>query len=116
MLGFAKFPYVRSMPLMLAYRTLPCQHCGAEDGTVCGAHSNAAIHGKGRSIKASDEFCASLCFTCHQGLDQGTTMDEDERRRMWHAAHVRTVRSLVILKRWPAKVKVPSLEFPEEWE
>ena len=115
MVGYNKFHYVRSQELMLAYRTLPCQHCGAEDGTVCGAHSNASIHGKGRGIKASDEFCAALCFFCHRGLDQGATMNEDERRAMWHAAHIRTVQALVILKRWPKKVRVPSLDWPKEW-
>jgi hypothetical protein len=48
-----KFVYVRSPALMKAYRLICCQHCGRDDGTVCGAHSNWAVHGKGRSIKAS---------------------------------------------------------------
>jgi ferredoxin len=69
--AIVKFTYVRSKSLMEMYRTIPCQNCGADDGTVCGAHSNLAEHGKGRGIKASDEYCASLCNRCHVWLDQG---------------------------------------------
>lgn len=116
MLAYPKTNNVRNTALMLAYRTLPCQWCGAEDGTVAPAHSNWSIHGKGRSMKAGDQYCASLCFTCHSGLDQGHAMSEDDRKRMWHEAHVRTVRALMILKRWPAKVPVPDLSWPEQWQ
>lgn len=106
-----KFRYVRSEPLMAAYRTIPCQHCGKDDGTVCGAHSNWAVHGHGRSIKASDEFCASLCSDCHVPiLDQGAHLSRFERQMMWWRAHVRTVRLLLILRRWPANVTRPDGE------
>jgi cytochrome c len=115
MLAYPKTNNVRSTALMLAYRTLPCQHCGAEDGTVVAAHSNWSAHGKARSMKAGDQYCASLCFICHRELDQGSSMDEEDRKRMWHEAHVRTVQKLVILKRWPATVPVPDLSWPKEW-
>ncbi len=59
MTSFLKFPYVRSDKLMRAYGKIPCQHCGADDGTVVGAHSNWSCHGKGRGIKARDVYCAS---------------------------------------------------------
>jgi hypothetical protein len=55
-----KFRYVRSKKLLEACREIPCQLCGAQDGTVVAAHSNQAKHGKGRGIKASDEFVAAL--------------------------------------------------------
>ncbi len=55
-----KTEYIRSNKLMLRYRMLPCQNCGANDGTVCGAHSNQSKHGKGKGIKASDQYAASL--------------------------------------------------------
>ena len=105
-----KREYVRSTALMVAYRSIPCQHCGIADGTVCGAHSNWAEHGKGRGIKADDNRCASLCFKCHSLLDQGSTLSADERRQFWDEAHAKTVRLLVSLGRWPSSVPVPQLE------
>jgi len=89
-----KFQYVRSKKLMEAYRTIPCQNCGRDDGTVCGAHSNWATEGKGRSIKASDDKCASLCSRCHSLLDQGYSMSNFEKREMWVNAHLKTVDEL----------------------
>jgi len=87
---FPKTKYVRDKKRLEACRSLPCQHCGAEDGTVVAAHSNEGIHGKGRGIKASDEFVAALCFTCHANLDQGS-MSKQERTEMWHNAHIKTI-------------------------
>jgi len=93
---YPKHKYVRSPALMKAYRLLSCQHCGADDGTVCGAHSNWAEHGKGRGIKASDDKCASLCFKCHLELDSGRG-DRDDKRSMWDAAHASTMAGLIDL-------------------
>jgi len=76
---------------MLLYRTIPCQRCGRNNGTVCGAHSNQSIHGKARGIKASDEFCASLCDVCHAWLDYGNS-SRDEKVTAWNDAHVKTVK------------------------
>ena len=87
---FPKRVYIRNKRLLEAARHIPCQHCGAEDGTVVAAHSNEGIHGKGRGIKASDEFIAALCFTCHANLDQGK-MSKQERTQMWHNAHIKTI-------------------------
>ena len=86
---FPKHVYVRNKRLLEAARHIPCQHCGAEDGTVVAAHSNEGVHGKGRGIKASDEFIAALCFTCHANLDQGR-MSKHDRAEMWHNAHIKT--------------------------
>ena len=80
--------------LLEACRELPCQHCGAEDGTVCAAHSNSLADGKGRAIKAPDSCVASLCFKCHSEIDQGNRMDKEERREAWMNAHVKTLRAL----------------------
>lgn len=105
----AKRSYVRSPTLREAYRLIPCQHCGVSDGTVCCAHSNLAIHGKGRSIKASDEFGASLCYACHTALDQGKDMPKHERAAMWLEAHVKSVALLVKLGHWPKHIAPPGL-------
>lgn len=100
---FPKHQYVRSKELMRNAREIPCQHCGADDGTVCGAHTNWG-GGKGRSIKASDNLIASLCFNCHAELDQGKTLSKEQRQEMWQNAHIKTVDKLVKLGLWPANV------------
>jgi hypothetical protein len=90
---FPKTKYLRDKKRLEACRTLPCQHCGAEDGTVVAAHSNEGIHGKGRGIKASDEFVAALCQKCHYQVDQGK-MSKQERAALWHNAHIKTIKLL----------------------
>ena len=98
---------VRSDALIEACRILACQHCGANDGTVCAAHSNWSIHGKSKSRKADDAFVASLCARCHSAIDQGSRLSKPERQSIWWGAHVKTVRLLVGLSLWPAAVAVP---------
>lgn len=110
-----KFSYVRSDALMASFRKIACQACGLNDGTVCGAHSNWSIHGKGRSIKASDIYCASLCSQCHSDLDQGSQWTETERKAVWWQAHVRTVRKLVERELWPIGITVPDVS-RSPWE
>jgi len=78
---------------MEMYREIACQNCSNNDGTVCGAHSNQAKHGKGRGIKASDEFCASLCNYCHGWLDWGEC-SRQAKVKMWEEAHIKTVSRL----------------------
>lgn len=107
-MSFAKFTYIRSPALLKACREIACTNCGRQDGTVCAAHSNQAVHGKGRSIKASDVFVASLCHACHSALDQGAAMSRVERESLWDACHRQTVRELIRLDLWPVKVMVPS--------
>ena len=105
-----KFQYVRSNRLMRAYRMIPCQNCGAFDNTVCGAHSNWAEHGKGKSIKASDHYAASMCAKCHHQLDQGKDLSEQERREMWSKAHAKTFRELLARGLWPVDVPFPEID------
>ena len=109
-MNLQKFQYIRSPALLRACRQIPCQNCGRDDGTVVAAHSNMAKHGKGRSIKASDVFVASLCFTCHSYLDQGSRLSRDERESMWDACHAETVRELMIRGLWPANIPIPGVE------
>jgi hypothetical protein len=112
-----KFQYVRNAKLIEAYRLIPCQFCGYwAKGEIVGAHSNWEVHGKGKSIKASDQFAASACTTCHHELDQGKNWSEAERRRRWWDAHVKSVRRLVAANYWPATVEIPDTStFPKEW-
>ena len=97
---FPKHVYVRNKRLLEAARHIPCQHCGAEDGTVVAAHSNMARHGKGRGIKADDTKIASLCHACHMELDQGNTLSRMGRELMWINAHLKTISALTELGLW----------------
>jgi hypothetical protein len=106
---FPKRSYVRSTKITEACRAIPCQHCGLDDGTVVAAHSNMSAHGKGRSIKASDDRVASLCHSCHSDLDQGQSLSRAEREAMWWDAHVKTVLLLVRRALWPSNVPVPDI-------
>jgi len=100
---FPKHEYVRSPSLLRNAREIPCQHCGADDGTVVAAHANWG-GGRGRSIKADDNLIASLCFFCHAELDQGKNLTREERQSMWTDAHIKTVDKLTKLGLWPSNV------------
>lgn len=106
---FPKHQYVRSPALMKAYRLIACQHCGRDDGTVCGAHSNSLSNHKGRSIKADDNKCASLCHECHAVLDQGSRLSRIQREEMHANAHAKTVRELLRRGLWPLDVAIPDI-------
>lgn len=81
----------RNPKLLKAVRESPCQHCGAQDGTIVAAHSNQLRDCKGRGIKAHDYRIAALCYRCHADLDQGSKMSREERIQMWEDAHRRTI-------------------------
>ena len=81
----------RNPSLLKSVRSSPCQHCGADDGTIVAAHSNQLRDGKGRSLKSHDYRIAALCFTCHAELDQGSKMSKEERVNMWEEAHRKTI-------------------------
>ena len=78
----AKFKYWRSKKHLTNVASLPCQHCGLE-GQTQAAHSNLSVHGKGRSIKASDEYTAALCFACHHDLDAGHRLTKEQKQKMF---------------------------------
>jgi hypothetical protein len=81
----------RNKKLLEIVRNFSCQHCGTIDGTIVAAHSNQLRDGKGRGIKASDYRIASLCYTCHSELDQGTKLSKMERVELWEEAHRKTI-------------------------
>lgn len=98
-----KFNYFRSKKHLKNVASLCCQHCGI-DGYTQAAHSNQLQHGKGRGIKASDEYTAALCLKCHYELDQGKNLSKDQRIEMWEQAHKRTVAELKRLGVWPEEL------------
>ena len=103
-----KQAYIRDDRLRDMCRAMPCQRCGNHEG-VTWAHSNQAQHGKGRSIKASDQFVAALCQECHAELDQGSSWTRAERIAVWTYAHNRTVATAIANGTWPDGVPIPAV-------
>ncbi len=74
--------------LNLAY-DYPCalhMDC-CEGGNGEPAHSNQSQHGKGGAMKAHDCFHVPGCRSCHRELDQGRTMDREEKFAVWNRAY-----------------------------
>ena len=108
---YPKFPYFRSQTHLRNVASLACQWCGLDDGCQA-AHSNHAHHGKGRGIKASDEYTAALCQICHHMVDQ-SKLSRQERDDIWQTAHMRTYKKLKGLGLWPLDID-PYLEENDE--
>ena len=108
-----KRDYIRDERLRDMCRAMACQHCY---GAICGnvgvtwAHSNQARHGKGKAIKASDQFVAAMGTACHAELDQGKSHTQAEKVATWERAHARTVALALKTSTWPAGVPVPGIE------
>jgi len=100
-----KNKYIRSKALLKAVASLPCQFCDSHETQA--AHSNQAIHGKGRGIKASDIYTAALCQRHHHEIDQGKTLSKQDRIDAWNYAHKKTVQELVERGLWPENIPKP---------
>lgn len=75
---------MRDAKRLAAVRLLPCIRCGNPDSQA--AHSNSVKHGKGRGIKASDEFTVPLCHSCHFRFDTfqlGTRAESEVMFNHW---------------------------------
>lgn len=83
---------MRDAKRLAAIRKLPCIRCGNPNSQA--AHSNSAKHGKGRSIKASDEFTIPLCFKCHAAFDRFELGNRAESEVMFDQWLVRVDRML----------------------
>jgi hypothetical protein len=95
-----KFKYFRSKKHLKNVASLACQHCGLE-GSTQAAHSNQLKHGKGRSLRASDEYTAALCVNHHYEIDQGSNLTKQQRIDMWNDAYQKTVNQLKEKNLWP---------------
>src|SRR5690606_24565320 len=74
----------RNPKRLAAIRKLPCIRCGNPNSQA--AHSNSAKHGKGRSIKSSDQFTVPLCHSCHFQFDTfqlGTRAESEAMFDRW---------------------------------
>ena len=83
---------MRDAKRLAAIRKLPCIRCGNPHSQA--AHSNRAKHGKGRSIKASDEFTVPLCHSCHFQFDTYQLGNRAESEAMFDQWLVRVERML----------------------
>jgi hypothetical protein len=95
-----KFNYFRSTKHLKNVASLPCQICYVE-GRTQASHSNQAVHGKGRSLRASDEFTAAICVEHHYEIDQGSNLTKQQRVDMWNEAYQKTVNRLKSQNLWP---------------
>jgi len=104
--SYLKTQYVRSKRLLELVASLNCQNCGHYLAQAC--HSN--WHGgKGRGIKASDNYVAALCQSCHHDIDMGNKLSKDERQDVWLNAHLKTLHLLLLTDQWPRGVPVTDL-------
>ena len=83
---------MRDAKRLAAVRKLPCVKCGNPNSQA--AHSNSAKHGKGRSIKSSDQFTIPLCFKCHAAFDRCELGSRAESEVMFDQWLVRVNRML----------------------
>lgn len=79
---------MRSPKRLAEIRKLPCVRCGNPNSQA--AHSNSAKHGKGRSIKASDQFTIPLCAICHAAFDQYKLGNREQSEAMFEKWLVKT--------------------------
>jgi len=113
--SYPKAKYTRNMNLLRLIASLPCQRCGFHLSQA--AHSN--WHGgKGRGIKASDEYCAALCQMCHYRIDQSIFLNKEQRKQEWEEAHIKTLHHLCVTDQWPSNVPLTDiyLAFTQGWD
>lgn len=79
---------MRNPKRLAEIRKLPCVRCGNPNSQA--AHSNSAKHGKGRSIKASDEYTVPLCHSCHSQFDTFQLGNRAESEAMFEQWLVKT--------------------------
>jgi len=104
--SYPKTNYIRNKSLLKVVAAMSCQRCGHHESQA--AHSN--WHGgKGRGIKASDNYVAAFCQSCHQEIDAGNLMTKAERMHAWYLAHIQTIHYLQINNLWPKGVPLTDL-------
>lgn len=74
-------------------RQLPCCECGASPPSQA-AHSNFQEHGKGKGIKASDEFTVALCWDCHRKFDAYFKLNREQSKAKFEKWLIKTNRAL----------------------
>jgi len=83
---------------------LPC----CITGPCVSAHSNQAVHGKGKSVKADDCYIAFACDPCHREIDQGKNLTREQKFDAWNLGFFRTVKIIVARLLQPATSAAPA--------
>lgn len=83
---------MRDAKRLAEIRKLPCVRCGQSPSQA--AHSNSSKHGKGRSIKADDQYTVPLCYNCHTLFDQFKLGNREESEALFEKWHLKTERML----------------------
>ena len=106
MIARPKQQYFRSRKHLMNVASLPCQNCYIE-GQSQAAHSNwVDLGGKARGLKASDEYTAALCMSCHTMLDSGAKLTKDQRRDLWMQDWQKTIARLKSQDKWPNELNI----------
>ena len=79
---------MRNAKRLADIRKLPCVRCGNPGSQA--AHSNSAKHGKGRGIKADDQFTVPLCHSCHSQFDQYKLGSRAESEKLFDGWLIKT--------------------------
>lgn len=74
--------------------TMNSPWCIGDPNSVCAAHSNMQLHGKGRGIKAHDLFVAFCCIGCHRYYDESDA-PRAEKEDLFFRANARTLIRLI---------------------
>lgn len=70
--------------------------CNGNPETVVAAHANWQEYGKGGALKCHDIFHARACSACHAEIDQGKSLDYDEKKFYWQRGFERTLLALCL--------------------
>ncbi len=81
----------RNAKILALAREAPCQHCGANDGTIVACHSDQLRDAKGTGIKSHDFRVAYMCVRCHHEQGNGNKLNRQQKIEMWEEAHRKTI-------------------------
>ncbi|MDU4062390.1 MAG: hypothetical protein E7H59_14690 [Acinetobacter baumannii] len=83
---------MRSTKRLNEIRALPCVRCGYPHSQA--AHSNFSEHGKGKGIKADDNYTIPLCHICHRWFDGYFQLTREESKEWFNKMLEKTERML----------------------
>ena len=83
---------MRDPKRLAATRKLPCIKCGQSPSQA--AHSNFGEHGKGKGIKANDNYTIPLCHICHRWFDGYFQLTREQSKEWFDKMLEKTERML----------------------
>jgi hypothetical protein len=94
----------RSPKLLAAAKSMTCVRCGADDGTIVGAHYTGMRRlalGGGFGLKVADNVHADLCHQCHLQMDQ---LGREKARAVDHSEEFLYLCHLTMIRRLERQV------------